>query len=288
MKNIFDKSDIPLIDRVRDNMASPSDEWTLAVKMINRDGFCKQYASIAALLQRGAACGDPWCMTQLAREYFFHGDPANVPLALSYWSAAMRAGDDGAKKDLETLDISGAINGYKTDGGEYADMEMKCAMLTEKFLSGFGAVDFTTLPKADRIERSKSLVSAASEVLKLEKVDAAFIENLELDGCGIIDGLAVFAERRIEIDKRVLGDIPRLIQVIFHELGHFAVYAMWSDSESSKELRKIYGITPERARTWYDGDMGRSVSVFEEDPDTLSYGVYAQWSALFGALYNKK
>lgn len=282
MKNIFDKSDIPLVDKIRNNTASSQEEWTLAVKMINGDGFTTQCASIAALLHRGAARGNVWCMTQLAREYFCHGRAEDLPLAVMYWSEAIRLGDDGAKNDIVGLDVPNAIRNYKTSNGGYADIEMKCAMLCVEHLTSFGAVDWSRLACEDKINRSAALIADAIGVLNIPAVEIKFSENLMLDAVGRADGLARLLERIIEIDKSVLSDIGRFIQVIFHELGHFAVAEMWSDSEKSLMLREMYGITPSRVQAWYNGDMGRSVSVFEEDPDTMSYGVYTQWAILFG------
>ena len=39
---------------------------------------------------------------------------------------------------------------------------------------------------------------------------------------------------------------------------------------------------PERIKSWHRKDMGLEVITGEEDPDSLSYGVYTTWLIHFG------
>ena len=47
------------------------------------------------------------------------------------------------------------------------------------------------------------------------------------------------------------------------------------------KLKEIYGVTDERIASWHEGKMGYEVPTSEEDPDTLSYGVYTLWATFF-------
>jgi hypothetical protein len=46
-------------------------------------------------------------------------------------------------------------------------------------------------------------------------------------------------------------------------------------------LKEICGITDQRIKSWENQDMGYEVVTSEEDPDTLSYGVYTLWATFF-------
>ena len=54
---------------------------------------------------------------------------------------------------------------------------------------------------------------------------------------------------------------------------------MWAESmrEDYLELREKYGITEQRAISWFNNEKNPNndnTPVIEEDPDTLSYGVW--------------
>ena len=70
------------------------------------------------------------------------------------------------------------------------------------------------------------------------------------------------------------------ILIFVHELGHFVVWGMLSQHRPDQMRR--FGISDARVQAWKRRDMGMEVPVTEEDPDTLSYGVYTNWMILFG------
>ena len=80
-----------------------------------------------------------------------------------------------------------------------------------------------------------------------------------------------------------MDDYERLIEVIFHEIGHIVCFALQvekSKGESDK-LKKKYGVSDERIDSWDQQIIGYEVVTSEEDPDTLSYGTYTNWAILF-------
>ena len=96
----------------------------------------------------------------------------------------------------------------------------------------------------------------------------------------IVDGLAHW-DYRISIRAELLNDYERLIEVLFHELGHQVVFEIIRNNENSNMLKQIYGITDGRIASWNNQEMGYEVPTTEEDPDTLSYGVYTMWATFF-------
>ena len=96
----------------------------------------------------------------------------------------------------------------------------------------------------------------------------------------IVDGLAHW-DYRISIRQEILDDFERLIEVLFHELGHMVAFEIIRNTENSNNLKEIYGITDERIASWNKQEMGYEVVTSEEDPDTLSYGVYTLWATFF-------
>ena len=127
--------------------------------------------------------------------------------------------------------------------------------------------------------RAERLVQAVCPVLRISTVKVEVVSDLQCQGsdadgtanpCGVL-----------QLRAEMMDNYRRFIEVIFHELGHFATFAMWDESPASVQLRQAYGITSQRAEAWKTGAMGYEVPVSEEDPDTLSYGVYTQWAVLF-------
>ena len=117
------------------------------------------------------------------------------------------------------------------------------------------------------------------QILKIPQIKVEFTPNLTFNGM-IVDGLAHW-DCRISIRAELLNDYERLIEVLFHEFGHQVVFEITRNNENSNMLREIYGITDGRIASWNNQEMGYEVPTTEEDPDTLSYGVYTMWATFF-------
>ena len=96
----------------------------------------------------------------------------------------------------------------------------------------------------------------------------------------MVDGLAGW-DWKITVREELLSDFERLIEVLFHELGHIVTFEIRKRSEEGEHLKGVFGISDERIRSWEQNEMGYEVVTAEEDPDTLSYGVYTLWAAFF-------
>ena len=279
MKNIFKKSNIPFIKRVLHEGVG-RDNWNLVRRMQERDGVQHQLAVELSLLRRGAEDGDIWSCCELARYYFNHCGDLFLPEALRFWKKAALTGDAGAQYDLTNLPIYSRILSYRSqDGDRYTAVEMQCALLTEWHLTGFGLAIWELLPEAERKARCVSLITDACRVLRIPSVITEFVPGLTFNGA-MVDGLAGW-DNKITVRAELLYDIERLVEVVFHELGHMVTFEIMRENENSAPLKALYGITDERVASWRRGDMGYEVPTGEEDPDTLSYGVYTLWAAFF-------
>ena len=280
MKTIFKKSHLPFLKRTLHGEGTGRDAWGLARLMQDRDGLQHQLPAVLSLLNRGAAAKDVWSACELARQYFFHGGDLLLPEALRLWRIANRSADVGSAWDTQNLPILDRILSYRShDGDAYADIEMRCAMLTEWHLSHLGLSPFEEQSEAERCARCEALLAAVIPILRIPSVTLTFERGLTFNG-GIVDGLAG-ADNRIKIRAELLGDTERLVEVFFHELGHIVLFTILYCPERSASLRALYGISEERMRTWELGTMGYEVPTSEEDPDTLSYGVYTLWATFF-------
>ncbi len=303
MKIIFNKDDLPLVGRVADGNASPREYWQLACRMRDENGFRKQDSVKVMLLQKGAFQGDPWSMCELARHYYsrvisnsgtaqngFSGEGESFPLALSWWKKAAVFQDPGAGRDLTRLEkeLETAIAAYRSggeEGQEYEDLELRCAMLTEWILTRMGRDCWDVLEFEEKRRRVQVLMDVAAAQLHIRPVKPKVEEKLIMADGREAGGLAYINDRKIGLRRCDFDDYHRLIQVIFHELGHFVVYSILRDDgakTTAAEQMKRFCITEERVNAWKRGDKGIHVPVGEEDPDTLSYGVYTCWMVLFG------
>lgn len=279
MKIIFRKKDLPLLSRFAAGRNTPREGWTLARRMRLGDGFQDHAASAFLLLSRSAERGDVWAMCELARLLFDEGGEAMLPVALSWWHRAAKVRDPGTLRDLENLDILKRIKGYRGGKGAYGDIEMRCALLTEWVLTRMGRDRWENLSFEEQRSRAQKLINEVAPVLHIRPPELYTRPHLLCNGKPA-GGLAHAGTRQIGIPDGTFADYPYLLQVLFHELGHFVVFSMW-DGKNKAQMER-YGITPERVRSWHDGDMGLEVPTGEEDPDTLSYGVYTTWLILFG------
>ena len=279
MKNVFKKSRLPFIKKTL-HEGSGRDNWSLARTMQDCDGINHQLPAEIALLNKGVQQGDVWSMCELARNYFNYCGDLFLPQSLSLWKRAILQNDDGAKYDISNLPILEKILSYKSyDGDEYKAIEMKCAMLTEYYLTKFGLCPWENAVLDERKSRLIELINTVCHVLQIPQTKIEIEPNLTFDGM-MVDGLAHW-DYRILIRDAVLDDFERLIEVIFHELGHMVVFEILRNSDLSEKLKGIYGITNERIQSWNNKEMGYEVVTSEGDPDTLSYGVYTLWATFF-------
>lgn len=279
MKTVFKKSHLPYLDKVLHGRGTGREDWWLARLMQDRDGITHRPASELALLIMGAEKGDSYAHCELAR-YLFKLDGSLLPNALGYWAKAVRVGDSGAEWDMNNLPIYEKIMSYTDgEGDEYGDIEMKCVMLTEWILTEMGRVNWQALSDDEIAERCQRLIDTVSPLLKIKAPRLKIVPGLLWNGI-IADGTADI-QGILSVRAEIIRDYERLIQVIFHELGHFVCFIAQGKGRTAEELRRIYGLTDERIASWSRGDKGLEVSTWEEDPDSLSYGVYTHWGVFF-------
>lgn len=279
MKIVFKKHHLPFLKKVL-HSGGGRDLWTLARTMQDENGLQHQLPAEIMLLQRGAKTNDAWSMCELARTYFYHCDDTFLPLALHFWKKAALQNDNGAKRDIENLPIHDRILKYTSfDNNEYKEIEIKCALLTEWHLAKFGISPWETIDVQTKKSRLAALVKEACDVLQIPSVELQFVLGLHFQNM-IVDGLAYW-EGKISVREELLSDFERLIEVIFHELGHIITFEIRKQNQNSSALKKLYGISDARIHSWEQNQQGWEVATSEEDPDTLSYGVYTLWATFF-------
>lgn len=279
METVFKKSNLPLLERTL-HAGKGREWWSLARLMQDGNGLQHQLPAELSLLLRGADKGDAWAMCELARSYFHHAGDLFLPEALRLWKRAALLGDEGARYDLQSNPIRERILAYQSpDGNRYTAIEIKCALLSELHLSAFGLSPFSRVDRGEQVARCRALFDDACCVLQIPYAQLSVLPHLSFGGQSV-DGLA-YRENKIEVCEAVLDHMERLIQVLFHELGHLIVFAIQAGGENANILQALYGITDARILSWANNEMGEEVSTGEEDPDTLSYGVYAMWATFF-------
>lgn len=279
MKTIFKKSNLPFLEKFDNRSASARDHWLLARNMRTGDGFIDHTCSEFMLLQKGAYESDPWCMCELARVCYEDCGDQFLPMALSWWRKAAIAKDTGALWDLDNRQILRRINRYSSGKTEYANIEMRCALLTEWILTRLGRDSWDELSFAEQEHRVRQLIEAVSVHLHIQPPGMYTAEHLQVGKISAA-GLADYSAHKIGILRSEFRNYPRLIQILFHELGHFVLFSMWNGTNADQMTR--FGITAQRIKSWHNREMGLEVPTREEDPDSLSYGVYTTWLVYFG------
>ncbi len=276
----FKKSHLPFLKRTLHGEASPRDFRCLARLGQDRDGLTHQLPAELSLLARGAAAGDIWSVCELARNYFDHDGDLLLPEALGLWRRAALVSDPGTLWDLENRPIESRILAYRDPlGNDYATVEAKLAMLTEYHLSRLGLAPFEEADEEACRARCLTLSAAACRVIGIPEVSLSFVPGLTLEG-RCVDGLAGW-DGKVAIRAELLFDTERLVEVLFHELGHIVTFEIRKRAPWAEELKTRYGITEERIASWEKNAPGLEVPTAEEDPDTLSYGVYTLWATFF-------
>lgn len=285
VRTVFNKSNLNFLRNLFNKNGKSRDYWTLARRMSENDTFTHHTEREEFLLQKGAFENDVYSMCELAR-YLFNSNDNRLPQALSWWHKAVKQHDDGATYDIQNLPIEERIKSYKTQNSEYADVEMKCAMLTEYYLTDLGLKDWFCMSDQERIARCEKLMLEVSMVLGILAPKLVFEDEPRIENGPVADGLAYPNEWLLKVRTALFNDYERLIQVLFHEIGHFIVFSMWAESmrEDYLELREKYGITEQRASSWFNNEKNPNndnTPAIEEDPDTLSYGVWMTWCIYF-------
>ena len=279
MKVIFKKSHLPFLKPTLKN-GSGRDLWSLARIMQDENGLQHQLPAELMLLEKGAHKNDPWAMCELARTYFSYCGDMFLPMAIKYMVKAAKQNDSGALHDLSHLPIIERILSYKSfDNNLYKEKEMKCALLTEIYLSRSWETSWNLLDYNTRLFRLNNLIQVSCDVLEIPKIQLEITPNMTFNGM-IDDGLAHW-DYKISLRKEILDDIERTIEVFFHELGHIVTFEIIRNASNRNRLKEIYGLSEQRIATWQQNVMGYEVTTSEEDPDTLSYGVYTLWATFF-------
>lgn len=279
MRVIFKKSHLPFLKPALKS-GSGRDFWTVARLMQDENGLQHQLPAEIMLLEKGVNKNDVWSMCELARTYYHHCGDMFLPMAIRLWVKAAKEKDNGAMYDINNLPILDRIYSYRSfDANPYKEIEMKCALLTEMYLHREWETDWNKLNIKTREERCKALMKAACYVLQIPEIEVSVVPNLMFEG-RIVDGLAGW-DYKITLRREIFDDLERLIEVIFHELGHEVCFEIMRGTSLGIKLREIYGVSYERISSWREGKMGYEVITSEEDPDTLSYGVYTLWATFF-------
>ncbi|MBR2651179.1 MAG: hypothetical protein IKD45_05915 [Clostridia bacterium] len=280
MKIVFKKSNLQFLKGTLHG-GSGQDAWNLARLMQDQSGFSHQLPAEISLLARGAYSGTVWSQCELARTYFHHCPNMFLPEALRLWKKAVCVGDAGATWDIQNLPIKSRILAYRSiDDDAYHSIEMKCALLAELYLTNFGLSPWDRASNTERKERCEALVREVCPILGVDPTKLRFVPNLQFNGM-TVDGLANW-DYSIDIREELLFDLERMVEVIFHELGHMVCFEIMREKYLSPRLMEIYGITSERVLSWRQNAMGLElITTSEEDPDTLSYGVYTLWATFF-------
>lgn len=286
MKNVFKKSYLPLIDRAVHHPTDADAAYSLYFKMRTEDGLDRLVAPEVLLLTRAAERGDARAISELARHYYFDYGTEMIPYALSWWRRAILTGSDTVVRELAAHrgEMYRRILAYGEGKSDFGNIVMKCAMLAEYILFEFGLADWARLSNADRLLRCRTLVEVVSPILGIRPPAVNFVRGLSfVDEYGtrkIAYGLAN-PDWSLDILEDMVDNREWLVQVLFHELGHFVCFSCMGNSDNARRMRKIYGVTEERSIGWNRGDRGIEIRTSEEDPDTLSYSTYTAWAVLF-------
>ena len=285
MKNIFLKSNLPLIDEAVHTATDACKMYDLYHKMRCEEGLNRHIASEIVLLERAAALGNRAAMCELARHYFFDYGTDHIPYAMTWWRRANLFGVEPALSEYREKreEFLHRASEYGERFSYFANLLMRCAMLTEIHLFDLGLVDWSHLTNEERMERINTLSAAVAPLLMIDAPEMKAVANLTYTDKGEVrraQGMAHY-EGWIDLDLDMLADRERTIAVIFHELGHFVCFRAMAGNEDARRVMEAYGLSEGRVNSWKHGEMGIEVPTSEEDPDTLSYGVYTNWAVLF-------
>lgn len=277
MKNRFNKDELIFLEKFSSKFASARDYYWLARKQKEEKYYSYHTNRISFALQQSAYSGDEWGMYELGSLLLNEKD--RLPEALSWIYQSAIKGNEAAKKLIydKWAEIYSKVMTYSIkDNSEYANLEVKSAMLTAMLLIHLGLDDWNSLKEEDKIYRVSDLVNNLTRIYDIPNIKVEFKKEVTYNnGQSRAQGLAYPNIYLIQIDSSVLLNYERLIQVIFHEVGHEIVFTMRNNSyPKQNELLARFGLTRDRLKQWQNDEIGYAITLNEEDPDTISYGVW--------------
>lgn len=271
-----------MIDRAVHSASAHDDQVNLYYKIRVEDGFVRHISTEVILLERAALAGHGWAIWELAQHYYYDDSVNSLPLALRWWKRANLLKNEAAIRIYRDYrhEIISKIQKYSEGLSEYSDIELRIAMLAEIYLFELGTVDWSAMSDGERMEKVRAFTAAVEPILDIHVSYVRDVPGLTFtysDG-RVVPALGLFhPDYHIDICREILYDKEKTLAVIVHELGHYVCHHASYDTEYAK----IYGITKERVASWGRGDVHNGLTTSEEDPDTLSYGVYTNWAILF-------
>ena len=283
MKHRFNKEELLFLDETFKN-DNPRNYFWLARKIEEGKHFTPNRELAIMAYEKGAYMGDDWCMHALY-ERLLH-DPRRFPEALSWLYKSIKLGNQGIINDMlkDWSYIYETCMNYSLPENEpYANIELRCALLTCMLLLCFGRDKWEEIDLETKKHRTQDLVNNVCKILMIDPISLS-IEDYFKDwkGTPYADGLAYCGANKIAIKTSSFLNFNRFIVVLFHELGHHVIHAMIHSSETKRtELLKIYGLDEDHIQKWIQNEKGYAITLTEEDPDTLSYGVWMTYRLLF-------
>lgn len=286
MKTIFTKDLLPLIDQAVHHRDDADSAYSLYLKMRCEEGLDRLIASEVMLLTHAAERGDSRAMIELARHYFYDYGTDHIPYALSWWRRAILTGIPLARDEflLQREEIHRRAREYTEGRSPFTDIVMRCAMLAEYHLFDLGLCDWGAISNDERLARARTLIAECAPILGIRAPSLEFVPGLTFKNSQGEDQIAYGLAHpcgRIDMNLDLMHDREWFILVLFHELGHFVCFAAMGNGEEAMALRRTYGLSDDRVAGWSRGDLGRGMTTFEEDPDTLSHSTYTNWAVLF-------
>ena len=277
MKNRFNKDELIFLEKFSSKFASARDYYWLGRKQEEQKYYSYHTNRISFALQQSAYSGDEWGMNELGLLLLNEKD--RLPEALSWIYQSAIKGNEAAKKLIydKWSEVYSKVMTYSIkDNSEYANLEVKSAMLTAMLLIHLGLDDWNSLKEEDKIYRVSDLVNNLTKIYGIPDIKVEFLpELLYNNGQNKAQGLAYPGAYLVQIESGLLYQYERLIQVIFHEVGHHIVYTMMNNLyPRQNELFNRFGLTKERIEKWQNNEIGYAITLNEEDPDTISYGVW--------------
>ena len=284
MKHRFNKKELPFLNKLFSSAATDYDYAMLSYKYMTGEYFTPNKAVAIQALEEAAHKGSPWAMNQLFM--WLIDDKSRFVEALSWGYKAAKHYDQGALQyinDNWSKIYYGIMNYENKENEPYATIEVKCAMLTALLLIHLGADDWNHINIDMKKDLIQDLTSNVCKVLHIRDIKVEISNDNDIyPAPNLPDGVAYYNEDKIWLNQRLMNEYNRLIQVIFHELGHHVVFTLSRAPLNGRdELFSLYGLTPDRIPKWQNQEKGYEITLTEEDPDTLSYGVWTVYRLLF-------
>ncbi len=289
MKHRFNKDELPFLTKTLHRGGEPRDYFWLAQKTREGKFYTPQKDRAAMLYREGAFRGDSWAMHGLGQlltdddDTFFEG--------IHWLRRAAKAGNQGAADEIRNRwgEFYGRIFRYDPKGNEpYGNFEMRCALMADHCLNRFGLEPWERVGVAEKDRRVKDCIMNLDRLSGIPATTVEIMQPLMFDTNGQrmeVDGLTHFTHPpKIQINRRFYDNLERVVQVIYHEYGH-VLEAYLNDPQYPRrdELLRLFGLNREYTKKWWEHpENGYAIRLFEEDPDTISYGVWWTYLLLVG------